>query len=139
MEVDEFASRSGGVRTGFGPQASLAHYIGRIPLGDIIIMHNVFSPQGHFMTWSLKALSKVLCLSTMAQTAHFVILVHRPLATTAFGTGFRGRVLAQIGIHQSIGSTDPEKIAHSVLLGELPNAPERRQEMAKKILSTPQE
>ncbi|MCO5563098.1 hypothetical protein L7F22_016734, partial [Adiantum nelumboides] len=70
LAIDEFAARTGGKRKAFGPQSSLAHYLGQLPPGDVVIVHNEFTPQGHFMTWSLKALSKVLCLCTIAQTAH---------------------------------------------------------------------
>ncbi len=115
LEIDEFAGqRTGDNCESFGPQASISYYLGKLPLGDVAILHRDFSPQGHFMTWSLKALSKILCLSTIAQTTHFVILVRKSLAVTAFGMGFRGRVLANIGIHSSVGSTDPVAIAQSV-------------------------
>ncbi|MCO5613072.1 hypothetical protein L7F22_067346 [Adiantum nelumboides] len=108
LAIDEFTARTGGKRKAFGPQSSLAHYLGQLPPGDVVIVHNEVTPQGHFITWSLTALSKVLCLCTIAQTAHQVILVRKSLVNIAFGTGFCGKVLAQIGIHASVGSTDPQ-------------------------------
>ncbi|MCO5554628.1 hypothetical protein L7F22_008160 [Adiantum nelumboides] len=50
LAIDEFAARTGGKRKGFGPQSSLAHYLGQHPPGDVFILHNEFTPQGHFMT-----------------------------------------------------------------------------------------
>ncbi|MCO5581981.1 hypothetical protein L7F22_035870 [Adiantum nelumboides] len=56
--IYEFSTRMGGKPKGFGPQSSLAHYLGQLSPGYVIILHNEFTPQSHFMTWLLKALSK---------------------------------------------------------------------------------
>ncbi|MCO5608047.1 hypothetical protein L7F22_062251 [Adiantum nelumboides] len=49
LTIDEFAARTGGKRKGFGPQSFLGHYLGQLPLGDVVILHNEFTPQCHFM------------------------------------------------------------------------------------------
>lgn len=133
VDVDEWAARKGGRRTAFGPQAALAHYIGLLPTDGVVIVHKDFTPEGHFYLWALKALSKLLCLSTISQTAHVIILVKKTLATAIFGSGFREKVIAKIGIHQSLGLNEAHDIAKSILQGTLPQAQERRRNMTCKI------
>ncbi|MCO5595541.1 hypothetical protein L7F22_049586, partial [Adiantum nelumboides] len=43
LVVDEFAARTGGWRTAFGPQPSLVHYLGQLPFGNVVILHNEFT------------------------------------------------------------------------------------------------
>ena len=135
VDLDVHAGRHEGVQTALGPQSSLAHYIGKFPLGGVAIIHKEFTPCGHFLVWTLKALSKLLCLTTIAKTAFCVILVKKSLATSAFSTGFRGKVLTNIALHQAVGLNDAHAIAKSILLGELPNAAERKASMVQKIMA----
>ncbi|MCO5553206.1 hypothetical protein L7F22_006727 [Adiantum nelumboides] len=44
LAIDEIAARTGGKQTSFGPQSSLAHYLGQLPPGDVVILHNEFTP-----------------------------------------------------------------------------------------------
>ncbi|MCO5596382.1 hypothetical protein L7F22_050443 [Adiantum nelumboides] len=50
LAIDEFAARTGGKLKALGPQSSLAHYLGQLPPGNVVIVYNEFTPQGHFMT-----------------------------------------------------------------------------------------
>ena len=133
--MDVWASRKGEERKVFGPQAALANYIGKLPTGDICIIHKDFSPDGHFALWVLKAMSKLLCLSTIPQTVHVIFLVKKSLAIATFGTGWRGKVLARVAINQALGVEDPQAIAASVLTSILPNAEGRRNKFVQRLLT----
>ena len=134
LDMDAWATRTGGTKVSFGPQAALAHYLGKLPTGAVVIIHKDFSPSGHFNVFALKSLSKILCLSTISQTTNGVILVKKSLATAVFSTGFRGKVLAHVGINQALGNRDPSVITQSLLEGELPGAKKRRKIIIKRII-----
>lgn len=125
----------GGERKVFGPQAALAHYIDKLPLGDICIIHKDFSPVGHFALWVLKAASKLLCLATIPHPVHVIFLVKKSLAMATFGSGFGGKVLDRVAINQALGVEDPLAIAASVLTSILPNAKARHKEVVKRLLN----
>ena len=92
IDIDDFASRQKG-RAGTGKDSSIGHYIGRIPIGNIAIVHATFTPDGRTQLTILKALSRVLCASTITANAHKIILVKKELVRHVFGTRLRGRVL----------------------------------------------
>ena len=136
VEMDAWAMREGGKRKAFGPKAALAHYISQLPKNDISIVHKEFSPSGSYGIFALRAMSKVLALSTIGNTVTDIILVNKALATNTFSSGFRGKVLAQIGICQAVGHNEPEEITRCLLHGELPEAKKRKIDLIEKILNT---
>ena len=75
LEIDAWAQRSGEKKKAFGRGTPLAHYIGTLPAGEGVIMHTQYSPMGRYNVYALRALSKILCLSTLAQSANIVVLV----------------------------------------------------------------
>ena len=130
IEIDAFSRRGGGSREQarvHGHDAALAHYLGRLPV-------DAYSPQASFNLYILKALSKVLCVASMAQSTKCIILVKRSLALDVFGCGFRGKVLARIGIAKSLGKEDPDEIATSLLESSLPDNKRRRLNIVRKLL-----
>ena len=134
LDMDAWAVRTGGQRKAFGPQAALAHDLGKLPPGDVCIVHKDYSPFGHYDVFALKALSKVLCLSTISQSANAVILVKQTLAMSVFSTGFRGKVLAHVGINQGLGQTDPAVITENLLQGQLPESKKRKKMLVKRLM-----
>lgn len=101
VEIDAFAGRGGGSREQagiHGHDAALAHYLGCLPMDAIAIIHRDYSPHALFNLYFLKALSKVLCVASMAHTTKCIILVKKALALNIFGCGFSGKLLACIGI-----------------------------------------
>ena len=136
LEMDTWAMREGGKCKAFGPKAALAHYIGQLPKNDITIIHREFSPFGAYGIFGLRAMSKVLSLFTIGITVTDIILVNKALATSTFSSGFRGKVLAQIGICQAVGHNEPKEITRCLLHGELPDAKKRKIDLIQKILDT---
>ena len=137
IEIDAFAGRGGGSREQarvHGHDMGLAHYLGRLPIDAITIIHKEYSPQASFNLYILKDLSKVLCVASMAQSTKCIILVKRSLALDVFGCGFRGKVLARIGIAKSLGKEDPDEIATSLLESSLPDNKRRRLNIVRKLL-----
>lgn len=122
------------MRTQYGPNSALAHYVGKFPINDIVIVHKIFSPEPEFTLFALKALSKVMCVATLAHTCNMVVLVKKALALSVFGKGIRGKVLANIAIAEALDVNEPRDIAQAILSGKLPLAKKRRtQKIVKKL------
>ena len=119
MEIDAWAQRSGGKRKAFGQGATLANYIGTLPVGEVVIVHADYSPNGHYNLFVLRALSKVLCLST---PANMVVLVKKSFASSVFGVNFRGCVLAHVAMNQAMGVSDSLQITTTLLNREPPHS-----------------
>ena len=135
--MDKWNLREGGERRSFGPNAALSHYIGKLHVENVAIFDKYFFPNGHFKVFALRTLSKLLCLSTIGNTVSSIILVKKALAINTFSSGFRGKVLAHLGICNAIGESDPAEITKSVLSGELPQAKKRKVDMLEKIRAIP--
>ena len=137
IEIDTFAGRGGGSRehSGLhGHDAALVHYLGRLPMDAIAIVHRDYSTQSLYNIYFLKALSKVLCVASMANTTRCIILLKKSLAIDIFGCGFRGKLLARIGIAKSLGKEDPQEIAQSLLEYTIPDNKRRRLNLVRKLL-----
>ena len=135
MELDEHAGRGGdGRRQAFGWQSSLAHYLGKLPQDGFAIIHKEYTPSGQFLVTLLKAMSRVLCISTISQASQVVFLVSKSVANAAFATHFRGRVLCNVALSQAVGLKDIHQIAWDVLHKQLPSAEERRENIACHIV-----
>ena len=136
MELDAHAGRGGdGRRQTFGWQSSLAHYLGKLPQDSFAIIHKEYTPTGQFSLTMLKAMSRVLCLSTISQASQVIYLVSKSVANAAFATHIRGRVLCNVALSQAIGLDDVHQIALDVLHKELPSAEKRRQNIARHIVT----
>ena len=121
----------------FWTQCCTFHYIDKLPAEDIAIFDKDFSPNGHFKVFALRALSKILCLSTIGNTVNSIILVKKALAINTFSSGFIGKVLAHLGICNAIGESDPAEITKSLLSGELPQGKKRKVDMVEQIRAIP--
>ena len=133
MELDEHAGRGGdGRRQAFGWQSSLAHYIGKLPNDGFAIIHKEYTPCGQFWLSMMKAMSRILCLTTISQASQVIYLVNKSVANAAFATHIRGRVLCNVA--QAVGLSNVEQIAWDVLHKQLPCAEERRENIARVIL-----
>lgn len=137
VEIDTFAGRGGGSREQaglHGHNAALVHYLGLLPMDDIAIIHRDYSPQSLYNIYFLKSLSKVLCVASMAQTTICIILVKKSLTLDVFGCGFRGKILAHIGIAKSLGKENPQEIAQSLLEYTIPDNKRRRLNLVRRLL-----
>ena len=104
IDIDDFASQQKG-RVGFGKDTSIGHYLGQIPVGNMFIVHATFTPDGRTQLTILKALSRVLCASTITANAHKIILVKKELVRHVFGTRLRGRLLHTVAIGKALGAS----------------------------------
>ena len=137
MELDQHAGRGGdGRRQAFGWQSSLAHYLGKLPQDSFAIIHKEYTPTGQFLVTLLKAMRRVLCVSTISQASQVVFLVSKSVANATFATHFRGRVLCNVALSQAVGLSNVEQIASDVLHKHLPRAEERRENIARQILDS---
>lgn len=137
VEIDAFAGRGGGSRDQanlHGHDATLAHFLGLLPIDAVTIIHRDYSPQASYNLFFLKALSKVLCVASLAQSTKCILLIKKSLALDVFGFGFRGKLLARIGIARSIGMKDPNEIAQSLLEHSLPDNKKRKLNIVRKLL-----
>lgn len=138
IEMDDWAGRGGGKRAMYGPNSALAHYVGKLPINDVVCLHKTFSPEADFTLFAMKALSKVMCVATIAHTANVVYFVKKTLALSIFGSGIRGKVLTSIAIGEALGEDNPKDIAERILMGELPLAKKRRtQKIVKRLRPDP--
>ena len=136
MELDEHAGGGGdGQRQAFGWQSSLAHYLGKLPQDGFAIIHKDYSPCGAFSVTLLKAMSRILCLSTIAQASQVVYLVNKSLANAAFATHIRGRILCNVALSQALGLDNIHQIAWDVLHKELPSAEKRQEKITRRIVN----
>ena len=100
----------------------------------IAIVHRDYNTQSLYNIYFLNALSKVLCVASMANTTRCIILLKKSLAIDIFGCGFRGKLLARIGIAKSLGKEDPQEIAKSLLEYTIPDNKRRRLNLVRKLL-----
>ena len=131
--MDKWAIREGGQRRSFGPNATLSHYIGKLPAKEIAIFDKDFSANGQLKVFALRYFSKILCHSTIGITVNTIILVKKTLSINTFSSGFRGKVLAHVGICNAIGENDPAEITKSLLS---PKAKKRKLDMVEKICAS---
>ena len=124
----------GGKRKAFGQGATLANYISTLPVGEVVIVHAEYSPLGRYNLFALRALSKVLCLSTLAQSANMVVLVKKSFASSVFGVNFRGCVLAHVAMNQAVGVSDSLQITTTLLNREPPQPAKRKKIVIKRLL-----
>ena len=93
----------------------------------------IFPQNGQFKVFALRALSKILCLSTIGITVT-IILIKKALAINTFSSGFRGKVLAHVGICNAkmihLRSQSP------YCLESYPQAKKRKVDMVEKICVT---
>ena len=83
----------------------------------------------------LKAMSRVLCLSTISQASQVIYLVSKSVANAAFATHICGHVLCNVALSQAVGLDDVHQIAMDVLQKELPSAKKRRENIARHIVT----
>lgn len=135
VELDEHAGRGGdGRRQAFGWQSSLAHYLGKLPRDGFAIIHKEYTPSGQFLVAVLKAMSRLLCLSSISQASQVVYLVSKSVANASFATHIRGRILCNVALSQAVGISDIHQITWDILHKQLPAAEERRENIARHIL-----
>lgn len=131
--MDSYAMHGGEMCPSTGTYLALAHYIGYIPTDDFVIIHKELTPHASFPIFVLRCLSKQLCVALIGQSVSFIILVKKSLVMTTFGIGYQRKVLAHIGIAESIGLDSPCEIANAILTGQLPIAKKRRTSLVKRI------
>ena len=135
MELDERAGWGGdGRRQTFGWQSSLVYYLGKLPKDGFAIIHKEYTPYGQFWVSTMKAMSHILCLSTISQASQVVYLVHRSVANCAFATHIRGCILCNVALSQAIGLRNVHQITWDVLHKKIPSAEERRENIARHIV-----
>ena len=116
MELDEHAGRGGhGRRQAFGWQSSLAHYLGKLPWDGFAIIHKEYTPCGQLWVSMMKAMRRLLCLSTISQASQVIYLVNKSVANATFATHIRGRVLCNVALRQAVCLSNVEQIAWDVL------------------------
>lgn len=130
LDLDAFAGRTGGKRgRSIGRDSSLGHYIGKIPMGVVLVIHSSFSERANDKLIVCKALSKFICTSSITRNADKVILVRKSSVFNAFGYKLRGRVMSSIGIAKAVDEENVNELVESVQTGLLSS--KRRRKMAK--------
>ena len=114
-QIDRFASRGGGVRSpSQGRDAALSYYLPKLSPSIIRVFHVDYNTEGEGDLVICKALSSVLCESSLTGNANKCILVKREAALYAFGSNYTGRIMARCALAASQGIEDAQQIAEQL-------------------------